>query len=74
MHFFCCVCSQDKSAKLAVQTNGKMRGMIEIPKDGGQDEALAAAKELKSVQNQLDGKNIIKIIFVPGKILNIIAK
>lgn len=59
---------------MAVQTNGKMRGMIEIPIHGGQEEALEAAKELKSVQAQLEGKSIKKIIFVPGKILNIIAK
>ncbi|GMH37090.1 hypothetical protein BSKO_04963 [Bryopsis sp. KO-2023] len=60
--------------KIAVQTNGKMRGMIEIGKDEGQDAAMEAAKQLETVQRQIDGKDIKKVIFVPGKILNIIAK
>lgn len=51
-----------------------MRGIVEIPKDAGQEEVLEAAKGLKSVLGQIEGKEIKKIIFVPERILNIIAK
>jgi leucyl-tRNA synthetase len=47
---------------------------VEVPKDIGQDDALAAAVgELDNVRAQLDGKDLKKVIFVPGKILNLIV-
>ncbi len=56
------------------QVNGKMRGTVEVPKDIGKDDALAAAlAALDNVQAQVDGKDLKKIIFVPGKILNLIV-
>ena len=39
-----------------------------------EEEALNMAKEIQSVQNAIDGKNIVKVIYKPGKILNLIAK
>ena len=59
---------------MGVQVNGKTRGDILIAKDADQDTAMTLARELKTVQNQLDGKNIQKIIYVPGRILNIVVK
>jgi leucyl-tRNA synthetase len=54
------------------QVNGKMRGTVEVSADVAQADALAAAKALDSVSRLLDGKDIKKVIFVPGRILNII--
>ena len=59
--------------ELPVQINGKVRGVITISVDAGEDEVLAAAKENKEISKYLTG-NIIKVIFVPKKILNIIVK
>ena len=64
----------DDTITMGVQVNGKARGEITIPAEADQDTALAAAQEVDKVQNQLDGKDIKKIIYVPGRILNIIAK
>ncbi len=64
----------DDTVTMGVQVNGKARGEITIPADAEQDVALAAAREVEKVQNQLDGKDIKKVIYVPGRILNIIAK
>ena len=67
------LCIDDKIS-MGVQVNGKTRGDISIAKDADQDTAMTLARELKTVQNQLDGKNIQKIIYVPGRILNIVVK
>lgn len=64
----------DNTVKMGVQVNGKVRGQIEIPKDADQDTAMAEAMKESRVESQLDGKDIKKIIFVPGRILNIVAK
>lgn len=57
--------------EIGVQVSGKMRGTISIPKDCSKDEAIAAAKEM--LGDRLTGE-IIKEIYVPGKIVNIVAK
>lgn len=64
----------DDEITMGVQVNGKARGEITIPADADQDVAMAAAQEVDKVKNQLDGKEIKKVIYVPGRILNIIAK
>jgi leucyl-tRNA synthetase len=57
-----------------MQVNGKMRGTVKVSVDVDQAGAMEMAQGLETVQRQLDGKDVKKIIFVPGKILNIIAK
>ena len=64
----------DDTIKMGVQVNGKKRGEIEIAKDADQEGAMAAAMEVASVFNQVDGKSVKKVIYVPGRILNIVAK
>jgi leucyl-tRNA synthetase len=64
----------DDTIKMGVQVNGKARGEIEITKDADQETALALAMEQERVFAQVDGKDIKKIIYVPGRILNIVAK
>jgi leucyl-tRNA synthetase len=64
----------DNTVKMGVQVNGKVRGEIEISKDADQDVAMAEAMKQSRVESQLEGKEIKKIIFVAGRILNIVAK
>ena len=64
----------DDTVTMGVQVNGKARGEIEIAVDGDQETAVSLAWEQAKVKAQLDGKEIKKIIFVPGRILNFIAK
>ena len=51
-----------------------MKSTIRIAADAKQDEAIAAAKADEKIAALLDGKTIVKEIYVPGKILNIVAK
>ena len=63
----------DDNVILAVQVSGKMRGTIETSPTASEEEAKTAALTLDPVQKALEGKQIRKIIYVPGKILNIVA-
>ncbi len=52
--------------------NGKLRGTVEVAKGITQEEAVALAQEQESVGRFLNGKELKKIIFVQGRILNFI--
>jgi len=56
------------------QINGKLRGKAMLPVDVGEDDAVAAAHKIEAVQKQLEGKQIVKKIFVPKKLLNIVVR
>lgn len=64
----------DDTVEIAVQINGKIRAKIEIAADASDDEAIAAAKADEKVAQELAGKNIIKEIYVKGRLVNIVAK
>ena len=63
----------EASVKIIFQVNGKYRGDAQLPSDVSKEDALAAAKTNERVQAFIDGKTIKKEIFVPGKIVNIVA-
>lgn len=56
-----------------MQVNGKLRGTVEVAKDIAQEEAEAIGREQEGVAKFLNGKDIKKTIFVPGRILNFIV-
>ena len=58
---------------IGVQVNGKTRGSIELKLEEKQEVALKKALGLKAVQNKIQGREIKKCIYKPGKILNIIV-
>ena len=62
------------SVKIAVQVNGKLRGEIEVAKEADQKEIEQVALALANVDRFVSGKEIVKRIYVPGKILNIVVK
>lgn len=64
----------EDTISIAVQVNGKKRGVIETTKETSQDKAMEMAKDIEAVNNAIGEASIRKIIYVPGKILNIIAK
>ena len=64
----------DATIEVPVQICGKLRATITIAKDSTAEEAIVAAKADAKVLEFLEGKNIIKEIYVPGKIINIVAK
>lgn len=58
---------------MAVQVNGKLRGTLDLPKDISPADAKAQALILPTVQAQLDGKTVRKIVVIPGKIINVVV-
>lgn len=59
--------------EIPVQVNGKMRGVVVVPADSTQDQIVEAVKNSEDISKYLT-ENIVKIIYVPKKILNIIVK
>ena len=64
----------DNVVTMAVQVLGKTRGTVEISLEASQEEAVKAAQEIPTVLSALSGKSIDKVIYKPGKILNLIVK
>ena len=63
-----------ETIELAVQVNGKVRGVVTIAAEAAEDEIAAAAKALPEVKKYTDGKTIAKCIVVKGRIVNIVVK
>ncbi len=64
----------DSTIEIAVQVNGKVKARINIAADAEQDAALAAAKADKSVAAAIDGKTVVKELYVKGRLVNIVVK
>ena len=64
----------DSTVEIAVQICGKLRATVMIAADATAETAIAAAKANDKVAQALEGKKIIKEIYVPGRIVNIVAK
>lgn len=61
------------TVELGVQVQGKTRGAIQVPPDAPEDVAVAAARAQASVAKYLEGKTLKRVIYRPGKILNLIV-
>ena len=59
---------------MAVQVNGKLKGTIKLAADADKQAAIDAALAEEKVQHAIEGKQIVKQIVVPGKIVNIVVK
>lgn len=64
----------DDMIEIAVQVNGKVRSRISVGADIESDEAIAKAKSDEKVAAEIAGKNIIKELYVKGRLVNIVAK
>ena len=64
----------DDTIEVGVQVNGKVRAAVSIPAGCDKDTAMTAAKANARVASFLEGKKIVKEIYVPGKIINIVVK
>lgn len=65
---------KDSSVEIAVQINGKVRSKLTIPVDCSKDEALSLAKTEEKVAEAMNGKQVVKEIYVPNKLINIVIK
>ena len=66
--------TMDDTVKIAVQVNGKLKTTIDISKTISKEDALATAKQDPKVNEAISGKEIVKEIYVPAKIVNIVVK
>ncbi len=65
---------KEDTVEIAVQINGKVKGKVTLAVDEDNASALAKAKEVPEIKKAMDGKNIVKEIYVKGKIVNIVVK
>ena len=79
----CCQCdwpsydeakTVDTTVTMAVQVLGKLKGTVTVPKDSDQQAVVDAAMALDKVKRQMDGMQIVKVIHVPNKLVNLILK
>jgi leucyl-tRNA synthetase len=66
--------AREEIITLVVQINGKVRDKLEVPADVTEEQARALALEAPGVKRHLDGQKPVKVIYVPGKLVNIVAR
>ena len=64
----------DSTVEVVVQINGKLRAKLLVAADISKDDAIAAAKADERIAAEIAGKTVIKEIYVPGKIVNLVVK
>lgn len=64
----------DETFTMVVQVNGKVRGKIEVNANTSDDEMKELAKSIENVKNYIDGKEIVKEVIVPKKLVSIVVK
>ncbi|MDH5738061.1 MAG: leucine--tRNA ligase, partial [Gammaproteobacteria bacterium] len=70
----------DKSAlvrdnvEIVVQVNGKLRGRISVPVTAAREQIEQSALADENVQRFTEGKTVVKVIVVPGKLVNVVVK
>ena len=64
----------DSTVEIVVQINGKIKARLNVPADISSADALALAKENEIIRNEISGKNIVKELYVPKKLVNIVVK
>ncbi len=64
----------DSAVEIAIQVNGKIKARINVPAEISADDAISTAKENEAVKNEISGKNIIKELYIPKRLVNIVVK
>ena len=62
------------AVEMAVQVQGKLRGTVTVPVDSDQDTVVAAARASERVAKAMEGMQIVKVIYVKNKLVNLIVK
>ena len=64
----------DDTFMMVVQVNGKVRGKIEVDQDTSKEEMESLAYSIENVKNHIEGKEIVKVVIIPKKLVNIVVK
>ena len=63
---------QQEEVLIVVQVNGKLRGRVSVPPDAGEEEIKQAALAQENVRRHVEGREIDKVVVVPGKLVNVV--
>ncbi|HOV63864.1 MAG TPA: class I tRNA ligase family protein, partial [Spirochaetia bacterium] len=66
--------TRDERVTVVVQLNSKIRGKLEVPAETDAKELERLAFEIDKVKEQTAGKTILKVVTIPGKLVNIVVK
>ena len=64
----------ESEVEIAVQVNGKLRGTVKVNVDDSEDVVKEKAMQEENVKKHMDGKEVVKVIVIKGKIVNIVVK
>ena len=62
------------TVEVAVQVNGKLRDRIQAPRDASREQLEALARERPNVARHLDGHEVVKVVVVPGRLVNFVVR
>src|SRR5688572_12873175 len=65
---------QEETVTIVVQVNGKLRGQIEVPHPPVEAVVMAEVQKNERVQSWIEGKQVVKTIYVPGKLVNVVVR
>ena len=65
---------KDDTIEIVCQINGKVKSKLTIPTDAAKDDVIALAKANEAIVKATEGKNIVKEIYVPNKLVNLVVK
>jgi leucyl-tRNA synthetase len=65
---------KDELVAVAIQVNGKLRGTMSVSPDLSEAEALARARSQANVEKHLAGKEVVKAVYIPGRLINLVVK
>jgi leucyl-tRNA synthetase len=66
--------AREEELEIPVQVNGKLRAVVTLPPGAGSDDMQRAALAEAKVQAAIAGKQVVKVVVVPGKLINIVVK
>jgi leucyl-tRNA synthetase len=66
--------AREDELEVPVQVNGKLRAVVKLPLDAGSEDMQRAALAEARVQAAIAGKQVVKVVVVPGKLINIVVK
>ncbi|HUP47000.1 MAG TPA: leucine--tRNA ligase [Thermoanaerobaculia bacterium] len=65
---------REETVTIVVQVNGKLRGQIEVPNPPAEEVVMAEVKKNERVQGWVAGKEVVRTIYVPGKLVNVVVR
>jgi len=63
----------EDTVEIVLQINGKIRARVEIPRDLAKEEALLLARQHELIAPELEGRRVVKEIYVPGSLINLVV-